>query len=151
MRKVTKQISVFTGLIYFNGKILLVQRSEPELQSAHGKWEFPGGKVKYNETPEQGLSREIAEETGHRVRPFYLLPHIHVSYWDYSNFYQQTLISCFVCRLLKSSHKVTVDHHVMAIRWFPLKEAVKLDLIPGIREFILAFIKLKKFNRFLFF
>ena len=43
-----------------DGKILLAKR--PQHISQGGKWEFPGGKIKAGETPEECLKREIKEE-----------------------------------------------------------------------------------------
>lgn len=42
------------------GEILIVQR--PDTTYYAGYWEFPGGKIDPNETPEQALCREIKEE-----------------------------------------------------------------------------------------
>lgn len=51
---------VVAAVIVRDGKILACQRS------AAGKfplkWEFPGGKVQPNETPQAALARELAEE-----------------------------------------------------------------------------------------
>lgn len=54
---------VVAGIIKKSDKILIVQRlstckREPD------KWEFPGGKIEKEETPEIALSREIKEELG---------------------------------------------------------------------------------------
>ncbi len=43
-----------------NNEILIVQR--PDSTYYAGYWEFPGGKIDPNETPEQALCREIKEE-----------------------------------------------------------------------------------------
>lgn len=53
---------VTAAIIIDNGKILIAQRAEN--QKLAGKWEFPGGKVKPGETPEECLVREIREELG---------------------------------------------------------------------------------------
>jgi 8-oxo-dGTP diphosphatase len=53
-------IPVVTGLIRKNGKILVGQR--PVGHSLAGQWEFPGGKIERDESPEQALARELQEE-----------------------------------------------------------------------------------------
>jgi ADP-ribose pyrophosphatase YjhB (NUDIX family) len=48
------------------GRLLLIQRGqEPGL----GRWSLPGGRVEAGETDHQAVRREVAEETGIRVRP----------------------------------------------------------------------------------
>lgn len=48
-----------------NGDVLLAQRLLGRHQQ--GKWEFPGGKIDYNETPEIALARELEEELGIQI------------------------------------------------------------------------------------
>lgn len=55
-------IPVVTGLLRKNGKVLVGQR--PNGSSLAGQWEFPGGKVERDESPEQALARELKEELG---------------------------------------------------------------------------------------
>lgn len=58
------------------GRILLSQR--PEHKHQGGCWEFPGGKLEPGESPEQALSRELAEELDLSVtdcRPFMTIEH----------------------------------------------------------------------------
>jgi len=49
-------------MIKHNKKLLMVRRGKHE--SRAGFWEFPGGSVEAGETFEQGVVRELAEETG---------------------------------------------------------------------------------------
>ncbi|MDO6499608.1 (deoxy)nucleoside triphosphate pyrophosphohydrolase [Photobacterium sanguinicancri] len=53
-------ITVVAGVIEKDGLYLLAQRFDSASQG--GLWEFPGGKVEHNETPEQALERELIEE-----------------------------------------------------------------------------------------
>lgn len=55
-----KIINVVAAAIEKDGKIFCAQR--PEGKSLGGYWEFPGGKLEANETPEEVLVREIKEE-----------------------------------------------------------------------------------------
>lgn len=55
-------IPVVTGLIRKGDKVLVGQR--PVGNTLAGNWEFPGGKIEKNESPEQALVRELNEELG---------------------------------------------------------------------------------------
>ncbi|MDG6778477.1 Nudix family hydrolase [Thiomicrorhabdus sp. zzn3] len=55
-------VEVAIGLLKKNGAVCLSQRQSHQHLSGH--WEFPGGKIEANETLEQALQREFAEELG---------------------------------------------------------------------------------------
>ena len=55
-----KMIEVVAAVIVKDNMILATQRGYGEFK---GKWEFPGGKVEFNENLENALIREIKEET----------------------------------------------------------------------------------------
>jgi 8-oxo-dGTP diphosphatase len=60
------------GIVRDNDHILLCRLS-PEVVSHQGMWTLPGGGLDFGEHPEQGLVREVMEETGFEVRPANLL------------------------------------------------------------------------------
>lgn len=45
------------------GRVLVIQRRD------NGAWQLPGGVLELNETVEDGMCREVAEESGLTVRP----------------------------------------------------------------------------------
>ena len=49
------------GVVIHEGRALLIRRGSPPLQ---GEWSIPGGMLEVGETIEQGVMRELAEETG---------------------------------------------------------------------------------------
>jgi len=55
-----EQMVVTAAIIEKDGKYLITQR--PAGGHLPLKWEFPGGKVEFGETPQFSLRREIAEE-----------------------------------------------------------------------------------------
>ena len=58
------------GVIIDQGHTVLIRRgSEPLL----GKWSIPGGTLEVGETLEQGVARELLEETGIKVRVLELI------------------------------------------------------------------------------
>lgn len=57
-----KTITV-VGAVFTTDDAVLAFRRSPD-RSAGGKWEFPGGKVESNESPEEALQRELLEELG---------------------------------------------------------------------------------------
>jgi ADP-ribose pyrophosphatase YjhB (NUDIX family) len=53
------------GVVIDHGRALLIRRGGPPLQ---GEWSIPGGLLEVGETIEQGIARELMEETGLDVR-----------------------------------------------------------------------------------
>ena len=53
---------VAAALVNDDNEVLLAQR--PKGKRLAGSWEFPGGKVEKDESPEEALARELKEELG---------------------------------------------------------------------------------------
>lgn len=76
-----------------DGRVLLTQR--PEGKQLAGMWEFPGGKIEADETPEAALAREIREELGIEICENCAAPLTFVSH-AYEHFHLLMLL--YVCR-----------------------------------------------------
>ena len=81
------------ALIDRDGRVLVAQR--PEGKSMAGLWEFPGGKVEPDETPEAALVRELNEELGIETWDSCLAPLTFASH-AYDDFH--LLMPLFACR-----------------------------------------------------
>jgi 8-oxo-dGTP diphosphatase len=58
------------GVVIDHLRALLIRRASPPLE---GQWSIPGGMLELGETLEQGVSRELAEETGLDVKVIEIL------------------------------------------------------------------------------
>ena len=88
-----------------------------------GKWEFPGGKVEADETPQQALKREIHEELDVKIEVGELIDTIE---YDYPTFHLS--MDCFLC--------VVVDGEIIlkeaeAARWLYKDELYSVDWLPA--------------------
>ncbi|MGD9803663.1 MAG: 8-oxo-dGTP diphosphatase MutT [Hyphomicrobiaceae bacterium] len=84
---------VAAALIDVDGRVLIAQR--PEGRSMAGLWEFPGGKVGPDETPEAALVRELEEELSIDVCDTCLAPFTFASH-SYEKFH--LLMPLYLCR-----------------------------------------------------
>ncbi len=62
-----KELHVVAAIIRYGDKVLIAQRKS-DSPLAPDLWEFPGGKVRFGEKPEDAIIREIGEELGLEVR-----------------------------------------------------------------------------------
>jgi 8-oxo-dGTP diphosphatase len=58
------------GVVIYEERALLIRRGSPPLR---GEWSIPGGLLEVGETLEQGVVRELAEETGLEVQVIELI------------------------------------------------------------------------------
>ena len=113
---------IVTAAILREGDTVLITRRP--LQSKHGGlWEFPGGKLDPNETPQEGLRRELREELGidSEVGDIF-----EVVYFRYPQ--TPVLILAYECRHLDGAiQDIEVSEH----RWVPVAELHRYDILPA--------------------
>lgn len=99
------------------GDEVLVQRRASDADHLPDVWEFPGGKIEANETPEQAAIREAREETGLEIEIMRALAPIE---WDYPE--RIVVLHPFEARV--------VSGEVVGAKWI-LKRELKADDFPG--------------------
>jgi 8-oxo-dGTP diphosphatase len=136
--KPRKLVTVICACIRRSGgqEVLLSVRRAPGVSGLDGKWELPGGKIEFGETPELTIVREISEEIGIDVAPVRLLPYLHTNLWEYEHASQQVTLACFECHVIGQESPRLGDD----ARWFRLEDINFGSTLPGTQEFIsLAF------------
>ncbi len=132
------QLVVAGVLVDPDGRVLIQKR--PATKSFAGYWEFPGGKVEKNETPEMCLIRELKEELSIDTNLSCLAAAAFASH-DYPDFH--LLMPVFILRQWRGM--ITPKQESVAeVKWLPLPDIAKLDMllpadkpiIPLLHQFI---------------
>lgn len=109
-------------------KRLLITQRAPHL-SKGGYWEFPGGKLEWNESPELALIREVHEEVGLEIISYDYLGDVHHAY----DTYQVTLYG-YVVHQYRGVARCCESQ--TGIRWVSLDELVDYDFPEANRQLI---------------
>ena len=118
-----KQIKVVAGLIFQNDKLLICRR--PNFKDHPLKWEFPGGKIKNDETNEEALTREINEELSINIINCEELISYNFSYKNLNKrvFIYFYLVNNFSGKVLNNFHK--------ELKWIEIKDIREYDFLEG--------------------
>lgn len=117
---------VAAGVLEREGRILAARRKKGSHLEGH--WEFPGGKIEPDESPEECLVRELAEEIGVRVRPKEILEVVFHRYPEKS-----VVLLFYRCDLLEGEPKALECDEV---RWVALADLRSLDWAPADIPFV---------------
>ena len=114
-------IQVCAAVIHHQNKILITLR--PEDKKLGGYWEFPGGKIETQESPEEVLKRELQEELDIEVDVGELLETIYHSY-DWGN----VVILAYWCHWINGDikHLEVADHC-----WVAVEKLLEYDILAA--------------------
>lgn len=115
-----KTIEVVAAVIKDGDKVFSTQRGYGDFK---GGWEFPGGKMEAEETPQQALIREIKEELDTVIEVGELIETVE---YDYPTFH--LTMHCFWCTVL-SGDLVLKEHE--AAQWLTKDELDDVDWLPA--------------------
>ncbi len=126
-------------------KLLMIQKSGDDPDQA-GKWEVPGGRMKFGEDVDEHIIREVKEEVNVDIipsKPFYA--------WQWqlrrkdsnNEYYNMQIVA--LARLATSKNIETStsgqedDDYIQNAKWVPLKEIDEYDwiknMLPVVAEF----------------
>ncbi|MFD9969717.1 NUDIX hydrolase [Streptomyces sp. NPDC059011] len=112
-------VSVAGAVMRGDGRLLAIRRAD------NGTWELPGGVLELTETPEDGVAREVWEETG-----------IHVEVDQLSGVYKNTTrgIVALVFRCKPSGGTERTSDESTAVAWFtPEEVAERMSEVYAVR------------------
>jgi len=112
------------------GRLLLVRRARaPQV----GKWSVPGGRVEPGETLAEAVAREVLEETGITVVPGQLL-----GWADRRGRQWHYVILDFAASPAQPTTDPVAGDDAAEAAWFLLDEIVGLELVDGLRAWLVA-------------
>ncbi|RZL69768.1 MAG: (deoxy)nucleoside triphosphate pyrophosphohydrolase [Pedobacter sp.] len=114
-------IRVACGIIFKEDKILLCRRKAEK--SLGGYWEFPGGKVEFDESESEALIRELKEELAMQVE---IGKHFKTIIHQYENVQIELIAYC--CKFIQADF-VLIDHD--EIQWVKNTELLSFNLAPA--------------------
>jgi 8-oxo-dGTP diphosphatase len=114
---------VAAALFDAQGRVLMAER--PLGKNMGGLWEFPGGKLQENETPEAALVRELREELAIDLATEDLAPLSFASH-AYPDFH--LFMPLYACRCWQGQPK---PQEGQKIGWFEPENAARLPLPPA--------------------
>jgi 8-oxo-dGTP diphosphatase len=103
-------VSVTGIVIRDDGRVLAIQRCDD------GRWVPPGGVLELNESPEDGVAREVLEETGIKV-------HAEQLTGVYKNMQLGVISLAFRCRIIGGeAHQ---SNEARQVAWLTVEEAMR--------------------------
>lgn len=113
-------MNVVAAVIVDKNKVFAASRGYGKYK---GWWEFPGGKIEKNETPQQALMREMKEELDVTVKVGRLIKTVE---YDYEDFHLS--MKCYYATILQGNIKLV---EALESRWLSLNELDNVKWLPA--------------------
>ena len=133
-KKITP-IDMATGILIHQGLLYIQQRLADDVWGS--LWEFPGGRMKKNELPEETVVREFLEETEFEVQ---VESKITTTIHHYTRY--RVTLHCFFVKLNQTDSD-PVLHAAQDFRWVPFETLQEYAFPAGHRKLI-SFLKKRK-------
>jgi len=114
-----KHITVSAAVIFFDNKILCVQRNENKFEYISKKYEFPGGKIEEGESKIEALKREIDEELKMEIE-------VQEEFLTVTHQYPDLLLTMHSFKCRAKNDQVTLTEHI-DYQWLLQTEISHLD------------------------
>jgi 8-oxo-dGTP diphosphatase len=104
-----------------DGKVLIAQRESGSHMEFH--WEFPGGKLEPDETPEECIVREIKEELDMEIEVIDIYKVVKFKYEE-----KDILLLCYLCKILNGEGKALECND---FKWVERDKLADFDFVPA--------------------
>src|SRR4051794_10566800 len=122
MTQMKKSVRVVGAVIENDQHQILCALRSPDM-TLPNLWEFPGGKIEKDETPEESLRREIIEELACTVE-------VGEKIEEVTHEYEAVIVNLltYKCRIIEGTP--TAEEHA-ELRWVPKNELSQLEWAPA--------------------
>jgi len=119
--RLKKSITVSAGIIIGGDKVLITRRAAKEMFA--GGWEFPGGKLEFEETPQECLIRELKEELNIVVSVGKFCTGVLHDYGDFN-----VNLIAYYCTIINGELLLSVHDQC---EWVAVLDLLKFDFLPA--------------------
>jgi len=133
MKKKKNPVIVVIGVVKKRNRYLLTKRKTPK--SEWNKWQFPGGGLEFGEKLDEGVKRELKEETGVDAKIIKRLNHVFEIIRIKDKFHGVLFV--FLCEMIDKNQKIKINDEASDFGWFTKEEVLQLDSLEGTKEIMI--------------
>lgn len=108
------------GIIINKKEEFLILRLPINKEFTKELWMFPGGRLNVDDYPEDGLKREVFEETGLKIK---VIGPVHIARWGIENPPKYSVF--FLCKLI-GRQDINISHEHTEGKWIKFSEIEKV-------------------------